>query len=257
MLHPLCMIQNNWSASLGLGTMNPHLKTIYRDGRAYSAKGKVFPIFPTGTRPEDAAWLTAAVHSSGAHATLEIGMALGLSSVAIIDGLSEPSSRHQAIDPYQTSTFDAVGLHTLDQAGLTDRFILHEEPSSTILPRLVDEGAIFDFVFHDGSHLFDELLTDLVFIDKLLPVGGLLVVDDVWMPAVRRAVSFVLKNWDYKAEETGISTPLLSRICKPAVRLFRDPGLFRAWPIVTNAGKLMVLRKIGGSQREWDDFHSF
>ena len=66
------------------------------------------------------------------------------------------------------------------------------------LPQLCSQKEEFEFAFIDGSHLFDFTFVDFFFIDKLLAVGGHVAFDDLWMPAVRKVVSFVLKNKPYQ-----------------------------------------------------------
>jgi len=66
------------------------------------------------------------------------------------------------------------------------------------LPRLCAEGERFDFVFIDGRHLFDCVLVDFFYVDRLLEVGGYVALDDLWMPAVRKVKSFILRNRSYE-----------------------------------------------------------
>jgi predicted O-methyltransferase YrrM len=69
-----------------------------------------------------------------------------------------------------------------------------EEESQLALPRLVSEGREFDLAFVDGDHRFEGVFVDLYFMTRLVRPGGLVVVDDMWMPAVRTAVAYVERN---------------------------------------------------------------
>jgi predicted O-methyltransferase YrrM len=69
-----------------------------------------------------------------------------------------------------------------------------EEESQLALPRLVSEGREFDLAFVDGDHRFEGVFLDLYFMTRLVRPGGLVVVDDMWMPAVRTAVAYVERN---------------------------------------------------------------
>ncbi len=46
------------------------------------------------------------------------------------------------------------------------------------------------------------VLIDLVLLARLVEVGGLVVVDDPWMPSVRDAISYVVANMNYSLVDT-------------------------------------------------------
>jgi Methyltransferase domain len=58
----------------------------------------------------------------------------------------------------------------------------------------VTEDREFDFAFVDGDHRFESVLFDICFMARLVRPGGLIVVDDMWMPSIRTAVAYVEKN---------------------------------------------------------------
>jgi hypothetical protein len=69
-----------------------------------------------------------------------------------------------------------------------------EEESQLALPRLVAEGREFDFAFIDGDHRFEGVFVDVYFMTRLVKPGGLIVIDDTWLPSVRTVVAYVEKN---------------------------------------------------------------
>jgi predicted O-methyltransferase YrrM len=99
-----------------------------------------------------------------------------------------------AIDPFQTESWNGAGLRTLREAGVEDLVEVIEEESQLALPRLVSEGREFDLAFVDGDHRFEGVFIDLYFMTRLVRPGGLVVVDDMWMPAVRTAIAYVERN---------------------------------------------------------------
>jgi hypothetical protein len=84
------------------------------------------------------------------------------------------------------------------RAGLADRVRLIEAPSYEALPSLLKERAKLDFAFIDGMHTFDYALLDFFYVDKLLSPGGYVAFDDLWMPAIRKVIAFVLRNRSYE-----------------------------------------------------------
>ena len=84
---------------------------------------------------------------------------------------------------------------------MQSRLTVIEETSQLALPRLVGEKQQFGLIFIDGSHLFDDLLVDFFYADQLIPTDGVLVFDDLWMPAVRKVLEFALTNRAYEIAE--------------------------------------------------------
>jgi predicted O-methyltransferase YrrM len=129
-----------------------------------------------------------------AERTIEVGLALGMSALFLCRALLERGGRHVAIDPFQRESWNGAGLRALREAGVGRIVELIEEESQLALPRLVREGREFDFGFVDGDHRFEGVFLDLYFMTRLVRPGGLVVVDDMWMSAVRLAVAYVERN---------------------------------------------------------------
>src|SRR5262249_49956796 len=132
--------------------------------------------------------------------TLEIGLAMGCSALAICDAIAlTPGARHVVMDPRQHAQplWAGIGLHNLDRAGFTPLVEFHEQPSFRALARFEAERRRFDFAFIDGFHTFDYALVDFFLVDRLLDVGGAVAFDDADWPSVRRVVRFVATNLAY------------------------------------------------------------
>lgn len=143
--------------------------------------------------------------------TLETGLAFGISTLFICEGLLEngPGGRHVAIDPYEfigsnhQTTHAGVGLQILEDAGIRDLVEFYEEESQIVLPRLLSEGRRFDLAFLDGNHRFEGVFLDLIYAGRLLEEGSIIFVDDAQLPGVRRAAAFCIANLEWIIEEEG------------------------------------------------------
>lgn len=128
--------------------------------------------------------------------TLEIGFARGVSAVAI--GIAAKNNgnaaRHVVIDPYQHSLFAGAGLQNVERAGIAESVTLLPEPDYVALPKLVSEQRRFQFVFVDGNHMIDHAFLEVFYADRLLDVGGLLVLDDVHLQGVDEVVRYLLER---------------------------------------------------------------
>jgi predicted O-methyltransferase YrrM len=129
---------------------------------------------------------------------LEIGMANGTSSVVIADAMG--AGHLTSIDPHQSMPepvgYGAAGLRAVER--LTTNHRLIEEYDYLALPRLISEGASFEFILVDGFHSFDLTLLDLFYADILLDVGGLLLCHDSSSPAVYKALRWLEANKPYE-----------------------------------------------------------
>lgn len=170
---------------------------VVSEGRVLSASGHVYPLRPASLEDEEGRHLAALVTGLAATSTLEVGFCLGISSLYILEGLlaaGSPSPRHVTIDPFETEIWDDAGVKLVDRAGLSNLVTVIQEDSRLAMPRLVSEGATFDLAFVDGGHRFEEVFLELYYSLELVRVGGLIVLDDMWLQSTRVAVSYVEKN---------------------------------------------------------------
>lgn len=188
------------------------------------------------------------IRSLDAKDTLEVGMASGVSTLAI---LGAHSGHHTAIDPNQTSNgpdgWQGVGLTAVRNSGLEDRFTLLTESSHLALPRLLSEGRQFDFIFVDGWHSFDYTFMDIFYSDLLLRDGGILVVDDWGMPQVAFAIKFLITHKPYEQLGPLLYDPM-GPLGKIRRKLTRNPD--RDW------GSIRAFRKLRSAQVHWHFFES-
>ncbi|HEV3377272.1 MAG TPA: class I SAM-dependent methyltransferase [Thermoleophilaceae bacterium] len=178
-----------------------------------------------------------------AQRTVEVGLALGMSALFLCQAVLRHGGRHVAIDPFQRESWNGAGLRTLREAGVEGLVEVIEDESQLALPRFVGEGRAFDFAFVDGDHRFEGVFLDLYFMTRLVKPGALVVVDDMWMPAVRMAVAYVERNLGVTLEPGALPN---------AFRWRRRP-LSRGVP--TGTGDTAVLRL--PSERptpRWDEF---
>jgi predicted O-methyltransferase YrrM len=205
--------------------MNKVIEEIVKSGAVTDAAGNTFEAASAVTL-ESGALLYDFVRAHTPQRTLETGMAFGLSTLFICQALEDNGAGcHIAIDPFQESEFKSIGVLNVQRANLAHRFELQQAASDAVLPRLCDEGRTLDFAFIDGWHLFDFTLVDFYYIDKLLRVGGHVGFDDLWMPAVRKVIAFVLRNKPYELVHVASSrpAPLWRRAVRIGRRFAQDP----------------------------------
>lgn len=139
------------------------------------------------------------VSTAGAKSCLEVGLAYGYSTVWILDALSRtPDTSHVAIDPFQLSRWGGVGLETVNRLNAATKFQWIQERSDFALASFAKAERTFDFIYIDGGHRFDDVIVDFYLSDRVLNVQGLMVFDDMFMPSIQTAVSFLERNRAYQ-----------------------------------------------------------
>jgi predicted O-methyltransferase YrrM len=183
------------------GDVHAFIQKIYADGFALGEDNQPHEI-KWSLAPARGEFVYEMCRKSGAHATLEVGFALGVSTLCILAALLDlgvTGTSHVAMDPFQGGErFANAGLRTLRDGGVASMVEFHAEASETFLPRLVAAKRQFDFILIDGDHSFDHTLIDIFFAHRLLRPGGTLVIDDIDMPPVYLANRYLLDYYRYE-----------------------------------------------------------
>jgi predicted O-methyltransferase YrrM len=246
--------------------MNVILSDIVSTGTVRSKTGEQLDNV-TGITPAEGELLARLVREQKPRVSLEVGLAYGTSALYLCDALAEVGTRrHYIVDPNQSTEWKGIGIENLRRAGHGDLVELREKPSLVALPELLAEGVRLDFAFHDGWHVFDQTLSDFLFIDKMLEVGGLLGFDDSTWPSMRKVLRYIVTNRAYSVVECLTSPrsrkddlarmlrPLTSpwpRLLKP--ELIEPDGLLKLRP----GSRCVVLRKHAEDHREITHHRAF
>jgi len=188
--------------------------------------------------------------------SIEIGMAFGASTIAICQALAENGAGHHiTIDPLQGSDYKNVAVQRLAEQGLSSYCTLIEKPSHIALPELLAQGKQFDFAFVDGSHYFDYVMVDFMYLDCLLRVGGTIIFDDVSIEPVRKAVSFILRNRNYELLLEGRAFSPIKKLASTLGKLAYP--FEHNWSLFAMTGRMGILRKRDHETRPWGDYNRF
>jgi predicted O-methyltransferase YrrM len=146
-----------------------------------------------------------------AAAVIEIGLAYGVSALAIAEALLAQRTRrgpYLIIDPFLDQQFNDVGWNAIERAGIAEFCWLLRERSQLALPRLLAEGLVADAAFVDGSHIFHNVFVDLYYLQEIIRPGGLIILDDCDWPSVGTAVSYFERNAGWTRESVRAQTRL-------------------------------------------------
>jgi predicted O-methyltransferase YrrM len=220
-----------------------YLDEAYGHGSVRTPGGSEIGLAPHSIEREQGEAMRDLAVAEGAERTIEVGLALGMSALFLCQAVLERGGHHFAIDPFQERSWKRAGVTALNDAGVRELVEVIEEESQLALPRLVGEEREFDFAFVDGDHRFESVLLDIYYLTRLVRPGGLIVVDDMWMPSIRTAVAYVEKNLGLTLEPDALAD---------GFRWSRRP-LARGVP--RGRGSLAVLRMPAERpELRWDEF---
>ncbi len=182
---------------------------------------------------------------SSASRVLEIGCAYGISSLYLCEVMAERDvGCYHVIDAFQSSEWRNVGLGHLQRARPEGGFEFHEELSELCLPRLLAQGEHYDFAFVDGWHTFDQVMLEFYYINRMLAPGGIVVFDDVHLPALQKVLAYLSA---YPCYETLAPPAAVTNSMKAHVRRLAGVPAIR----------LQALQKIASDSRDWDWYVDF
>jgi len=243
--------------------MNEVLEEILRTGKVKSPDGELLDAEPVSIPEEKGEFLQKIINDLRPASTLEVGLAYGVSTLFICDALKDENNRHIVIDPSQQESWKNIGLNNLRNAGYEKMIEFYALPSYRALPQLEAQGRRLDFAFIDGWHTFDYALVDFFFIDRMLKVGGIVVLDDTDWTAIRKLCRYIATNHAYKPicmdevpvdEEfpenfnPAVSPNLANGIKQEQAQTDRQLGLW---------GECIAFRKESDDTRLWDFFVPF
>jgi predicted O-methyltransferase YrrM len=260
--------------------LHPAVEAVLRSGKVSTPDGPVVRAHSYMHIPRDECELLyRQVAATRATQAVEVGMALGISTLCLCDALCRNTALETAqrphlvvMDPFQHGEiWQGVGLAQIRSAGFDDVVQLHERTSQAVLPELVAKEYRIQFAFIDGSHMFDEVLIDFFYLDQILEIGGVIVFDDVGLQPVNAVVRFVLANRNYELIEVLKQLPtgagnrgkrLVKRFLRRLGRTDKDPApahqnLFHQIEWAYSVAIRKVERDTRPWVRPWEHYHAF
>jgi predicted O-methyltransferase YrrM len=248
--------------------MNAVLQEIERDGLTTMPSGERVKAH-SAVGPDSGRVLRRAIEAARPRLGCEVGLAFGVSTLYILEALAPLGGRLIGMDPAQhDATWQGGGLHNIERAGFSGSYEFHEESSQVVLPKLAAAGTRIQFAFIDGWHTFDHTLVDFFYLDMMMDVGGIMVLDDVGYPALKRLAHFIVTNRAYRhfdaaprPHETGWrhrTKKLVQAALHPLVRDDATPSrAAREAQAPVNSAQLIALVKVADDERRFDHFVPF
>lgn len=147
----------------------------------------------------------------GAKTSVEIGTEYGNGACMMGSAMRETGGVHHTVDVNEC----LVAQAKVRELGLTGHVRFHEGKGQDFLKGLPESSV--DFLFEDSSHTYENTLECLEAADRVLRVGGVLMVHDLNIPDVPRAIEAFLKGKPYLyVESTPTNDPGFGYLLKEA-----------------------------------------
>jgi predicted O-methyltransferase YrrM len=247
--------------------LNSIIEEIYVNRRVRDEAGNEYPLKDHISASEGEFITSIIAQDNSIHRTIEIGCAYGLSSLYICGALAgRAGAKHIIIDPNEYSGYKGVGVANLKRAGI-DFFELIADGSEFALPSLAEKQAnTFDLVFIDGWHTFDQTLLDLFYANRLIRVGGYIIVDDCTWVSVAKAVAYFSKYPAYQcwgqlpSARVSRKRRLARRLTSLLPEALGDyilPKIVHDLLYSVRYASMVALRKTAEDQRDWTWYKRF
>jgi predicted O-methyltransferase YrrM len=198
--------------------------------------------------------------------TLEVGLAYGISALFILEMHkmnNQKNGFHIAIEPDEY--WGKAAIHNIEKAGLINYFKVERFFSDQILPKLYLEGYRIQYAYVDTTKRFDVVFQDCYFLDKMLDIGGVIILDDCggsW-PGVQRVARYMLnlphyklidKTGKYKYSKMAFAKSILKNMY---LRLIPFKSLFfKKFHLISDNDlgidyQCLVFQKVAEDERDW------
>jgi predicted O-methyltransferase YrrM len=236
-----------WQAELGArdtAAVIPLAREILESGTVRAEDGVAIPLH-SHIPAEECEIVQQWIAAFQPRTILEIGMAYGISCLFICEAIAERTGvAYHIIDPFQRSQWQSIGVSNLQRAGFGHLYTLHEESSETCLPRLLSEGMRIDFALIDSWHTFDHAMMEFYFVNKLLSVGGVVVLDDVHLPSIQKLMAHISSYDCYR--QIPLPEQVRHGVRARARRLLKIPEV-----------RVAAFQKTEPDNRDWDWYREF
>jgi hypothetical protein len=232
--------------SLSLFNFCPELVEMISSRRVAGRSGKIFEGLDGLSTINNLVTLRNLYLDLKPKRSLEVGLYFGASALLFTGSYCEAGEQanrqHVALDPFQSSIWDDAGLLQIERAGLEQFLDFRSVYSCVELPRLLEEGTQFDFIYVDGSHLVEDVFLDAYYACRLLAHGGVVAFDDCSNPHVAKIIRFLQRN---------CSSGLVELDLEP-YRTGTEHSLWRRLARLLGRIQMRAFRRIGKVERAWN-----
>jgi len=189
------------------------IDAIRDSGTTFDLLGNPCPAYFESLSAEEGEALYEQVRRIRPSLIIECGCQHACSTLYMLQGLADNQhGRLISIDPNEMlGDHPGVGLANIRRAGLESWHECLLTGSEYALPDLCRKRSAVDFAFIDSSHMFDQTIVELYFLNRMLRLGGMIGLHDYFLPGIYTALQFLLSNLPYSLTSTTASVSFIEK----------------------------------------------
>lgn len=241
------------------------LKDIFATGEIIINKEGEKTKLHSHTSAKQGIFLQEMFRAANVKNSVEVGFAYGISAMFILEMHREKRNApgaHIAIEPDEY--WGPAAMYNIEEEGLGSYLELKRDYSDKVLPKLFYEDHRIQLAYIDSTKQFDVLLQDFYFIDKMLDVDGIIILDDCLFPGVGRVAKFInsLPHYSCYAGHDKAQSSSKRRLAKKITDTFIQLVPFKKkfypdknFEPVENQGldyNCIAFKKVSKDKRNWD-----
>ncbi len=132
--------------------------------------------------------------------TLEIGLAMGLSAISILEKHKENGGTEKCHIVSEPHSWKGIAEHNIEKLGLMKYCDIRYLKSDRVVTDLFLSNERIQLAYIDTTKVVDIVMQDFYFIDKILDIGGVIILDDCgggW-PGIQKVARFANTLPHYK-----------------------------------------------------------
>lgn len=241
------------------------LEQIFKTNKIETPDGKLTDLH-SNTPREQGLFLQEIFDLVKPKKSIEVGLAYGISTLFILEKHQQYKNSekcHIVIEPFP---WGGVAEHNIEKANFSKLVEYKYFKSYDVLPKLYFENIRVQFAYVDTTKVFDTVLQDFYFIDKMLDIGGVFVLDDCggsWT-GVQRVARFIntLPHYEvlkrHSRIERSFKGKLLEKVITFLIELipfkekFYSGVNFKTDSELNINYRCIAFQKIGDDKRNWD-----
>lgn len=230
-----------------------------------NGKGETIPLH-SNTSIEQGIFLQKIFDQIKPSQSLEVGFAYGISAMFILEkhrDINSKNGAHIVIEP--DDYWGTAAQYNIEKEGLTKYLSIKRDYSDIVLSKLFLENFRIQYAYIDTTKQFDVIMHDFYLINKLIDVGGVIILDDCgggW-PGVQRAARFIntLPNYQVMEAHSKIKFSIKKHFAQKIISFFVNliPFKTRIYPGIdfsTNADlgldyNCIAFQKTNEDKRDW------
>jgi predicted O-methyltransferase YrrM len=185
------------------------IRTAYATPVKSDRRGQPHSMSAASVRESEARELARLVVQFRPQHSLEVGLALGSSAIAISAARQACGlpPNHIALDPFQETLSGGVGLLEIERAGLEGHVHWLPEFSESYLLHCREAGRCFELIFIDGHHGIGQAVTDAFLAHDALQPGGVVAIHDSLLFSTMASIRHLIAERQYRVLPLSADSP--------------------------------------------------